>query len=79
MQNSFKKHIEKLIEEYFPDDKTAAESLLRVFSGGVQKELKRYSNSTYRAYIMKGAKDDRILGQSEGADKCVELIQKMLD
>ena len=73
------KNIEKLIEEYFPNDKTAAESLLRVFSGGIQKELKRYSNSTYRAYIMKGAKDDRILGQSEGADKCVELIQKMLD
>ena len=75
--------LDKLLEEYFPGDTLKAESLLRAFSAGISKEIGRYAESQYRKYkssASKTIKDDPwVLGTSEGADHCLELIKKMLD
>jgi hypothetical protein len=77
------KQIEKLVEEYFPSNKIKAESLIRVFAAGLSKEMERYSDSQYRKYKSSTSnmvKDDPwVLGTSEGADYCVDIIKKLLD
>lgn len=75
--------IEKLIQEYFPDDVIKAESLLNAFSCGLVKQFEKYSECQYRKYkssVNRNIKDDPwVLGSSEGADYCIELTKKMLD
>lgn len=71
--------LEKLIEDYFPNDKTAAESLLQTFSSALCNDMKKYADTQYRRYLSLNKQDDWYLGASEGADKCVEIINKMLD
>ena len=77
------KQIEKLVEEYFPSDKVKAESLIRAFAAGLSKEMERYSDSKYRKYKSSTncsiRNNDWVLGTSEGADYCVDIIKKMLD
>ena len=76
-------NIERLIQDYFPNDKTNAEQMLTVFSYGIISELEKYAESQYRKYTMSSSKsiknDPWVLGTSEGADKCIELIKKLLD
>lgn len=83
IRKSMNKQIDKLIEEYFPSDKIKAESLIRAFAAGLTKEMERYAESQYRKYkssTSQTVRDDPwVLGTSEGADHCVEIIKKMLD
>lgn len=71
--------IEKLIEEYFPDNKIAAESFLWIFVSALNNEIQKYGDSQYRKYLSTHKTDDWYLGTSEGADKCIEIIKNMLD
>lgn len=75
--------LQKLIDEYFPDDKIKAECFLRSFSTGITKELEKYADSQYRKYISSTnssiKNDPWVLGTSEGTDYCIDIIKKMLD
>lgn len=77
------KQIDKLVEEYFPSDKIKAESLILAFAAGFTKEIERYAESQYRKYKSSThpsiKNDPWILGTSEGADRCIDIIKKMLD
>lgn len=77
------KQIESLIIEYFPKDKTAAEQFLSVYSNYLISEFEKYAETQYRKYKMSSNQtvknDPWVLGTSEGADECVNIIKKVLD
>lgn len=75
--------IRKLIDQYFPEDQLKAEQFLKVFSSEVTRELEKYAESQYRKYKSSThpsiKNDPWILGTSEGADRCIEIIKKIVD
>lgn len=77
------RQIESLISDYFPDDKTKAEHLLRAYSAGLMSQMERYAENQYRKYKTSNSSavrdDPWVLGTSEGADHCVGIIKSMLD
>lgn len=80
------KQVESLIHEIFPDSNESrikAEQLLNVFSNHLINEFEKYAEQQYRKYKYSSSsvvKDDPwVLGTSEGADHCSEIVKKVLD
>lgn len=75
--------VHKLIEEYFPNDKQKAEAFARAISHGITSELQKFSSEEYKKFSSSTDNQCRanphILGMSDGADICIEIVQNMLD
>jgi hypothetical protein len=73
----------KLIEEYFPNDKEKALAFVRNICHGITSEIQKFSAEEYKKYTASRNNEFRgssyILGVSDGADVCSEIVQNMLD
>lgn len=73
----------KLIDDYFPNDKERAEAFMRVIFHGITSELQKFSTNEYKKFKSSTNTEFRdnpyILGMSDGADICIEIVQNMLD
>ena len=73
----------KLIDEYFPNDKEKATAFVKSLSYGIASELQKFSTEEYKKFSSstdnKCRANPHILGMSDGADICIEIVQNMLD
>jgi hypothetical protein len=79
------KQLKSLIEELFPNISSVQQidHLLNVYSTHLIKEFEHYSEHQYRKYknsTNSSVKDnDWVLGTSEGADHCIDILKKILE
>ena len=75
--------VHKLIDEYFPNDKERAVAFVKSLSYGIISELQKFSTEEYKKFSSSTNVELRanphILGMSDGADICIEIVQNMLD
>jgi hypothetical protein len=73
----------KLIEEYFPDNREKAEAFISSLCYGIVSEIDKFSSTEYQKYTLSANNEFKgssyILGLSDGADVCAEIVQNMLD
>ena len=75
--------VHKLIDEYFPNDKEKAKAFISSLCYGIVSEIDKFSNTEYQKYTSSTNNEFKgssyVLGVSDGADVCAEIVQNMLD